>query len=172
MPLLEFDAKEQQLVTLAEDFVGLHEIGNSNRSPMIDLWQRKLFNAEGWPWCLVFVQALVRMVDRQYDASHLMCSTFRHGLPETAHVMTLWDHLKDYALPSPRPGSLWILNRIGTDSGHVRVVKGYMGGGSIEAIEGNSNAAGSRNGGEVTMGPRSYNGTGALKTMGFVPVWR
>lgn len=169
--MIQIAAKEDMLLRLASRFVGYHEVGGNNRGPLLDLWEKRQVGATGWPWCLIFIQELADTVDDLYDAAHLMSSNFRHGLPDTAHVMTLWRALEAYQLVSPRPGCLVIWNKEGTDSGHVGLVTGYQGGGSIETIEGNTGSD-MRDGDVVASKTRSIIRSGDLTVMGFLPVWR
>lgn len=169
--MIEVEAKERMLVTLASRFVGVHEVGE-NRGPLIDVWQRRQFQTSGWPWCLIFIQELVDSVDLLYDAAHLMCSTFRHGLPETAHVMTLWRALEAYRLDSPRPGALAVWRLKGSDSGHIGIVEH---GRSVEmfgTIEGNTGDGNEREGEGIARKTCTARPRGNLELKGFVPAWR
>lgn len=171
--MLERSCKETMLVELARFHEGLHESGGNNRGPIIDLWTRQLFQAEGWPWCLIFVQQMARMTDVLFDASRLMTSSFRHSLPHTAHVMTLWTLTESiYRMEEPRPGMLAIWRSGATQSGHVGIVEAGVSRGNFTTIEGNTGGPDEREGDAVARRKCTDAPRGKLILQGFVPVWR
>jgi hypothetical protein len=139
----------QKLVTLARKEVGVVEVPrNSNRGPRVNQYKAatNLDPKEAWPWCAAFIDWLV---GRAMEGG-----TYTFQRPTTAGAWDLenWSKRQDNSTHTRRnPGSdikagdivIFTFSHVG-----LAVSDAYSTG-VVDTIEGNSNAAGSREGGGV-----------------------
>jgi hypothetical protein len=123
-----------------------------NRGPQVDEYLRSCGlepTAGSYPWCVAFVR--------------WCCSRVGIWLPRTASVKRLWEMGEELRVETPEPGDVAV---------HLRPDgKGHVGffmraeDGDIETCDGNTNAAGSREGDRVAIKarPRVYWNMGFLR---------
>ena len=134
------------LLTAARATLGIHEEGGNNRGPRIDDWLYAVGCPTGQPWCAAYVYAMHAIASKALGVVN-QC-------PRTASSHAMWtmtDPNKRSRLPAP--GDVFVLDHSGdpnTGPGHVGIVELVTPDGeTIVSIEGNTNAAGSREGNQV-----------------------
>ncbi|HEY8965246.1 MAG TPA: hypothetical protein VIM58_02310, partial [Candidatus Methylacidiphilales bacterium] len=150
------------LLAIAEAEVGVQEMPpGSGRGPRVEAYQAvcSLASSEatGWPWCAAFVcWCLKNFVARHPGA---LARPIEDDLPREASVYGLEAWARRKGLPfsddrdnpiAPLPGDL-VFYRFS----HVEIVRRVLPD-RFEAVGGNTNDAGSRNGGHVAVRQRSY----------------
>ena len=141
------------LLTAARITLGVQEEGGKNRGHQIDGWNRDVGVPLGSPWCAAWVYGMHR------EAATIL--GVPNPCPKTAGALKLW-HLAPEACrrPIPAPGDVFVLDTGDPGGyGHVGIVELVTpDGGTVVSIEGNTNAAGSREGDRVakhTWKPRT-----------------
>lgn len=122
-------------VHLAQEFIGVREIGGNNQGQIVKLFQSKIGRAEGEPWCLSFLQWVIGVSARVRN--------FKNELYPTEHCVTLWQKTKmAHRVDIPMRGAIMVLQRRGTTYGHValieRVVEFSHNRVHLQTIEGNT----------------------------------
>lgn len=156
----------QELIRIAESFVGVRERGGNNRGPEVEMFQRTIGGAAGEAWCMSFVQYCIKQAEAATGA--------RSGIHRSEGCQNVW-----YNSPSnmrrsrPEPGSVVIWGRRNSWQGHTGVVVKVHANGSFETVEGNtSGGAGvNRSGDGVYRCTRHMGGYGSLRVMGFLKVF-
>ena len=120
--------------------VGVKETGR-NSGPEINGWLEGVGQPSGQPWCAAWVYAMYKAGSAQV------------GLPNpvyrTASSLRLWEKAASiYRQQRPQVGAIFVMDH-GKGLGHCGIVEAIHGDGYITTIEGNTNAAGSRNGDRV-----------------------
>lgn len=141
----------ERLIQNARKYLGLREIGNTNRNTKLDQWARALGLPVGIPWCLSSLQGIIKET-----ADEIGCPDPLK--PDTAHCLTLlnsvpkeWVHDAEDGIR----GDLGIMD-FGGGRGHVFLIQGY-GAGIYSTLEGNTNDDGSREGYEFCERSRKAN---------------
>ena len=131
--------------------VGTRETAR-NSGPLIDKWLANVGQQPGLPWCVAWTYSMYQVASFEVgcDNPH----------PRTAGSLRLWSLSEHARTPLPAPGDVFVLEK-GEGRGHVGIVEsvepGAAAGGLITTVEGNSNAAGHRDGDGVyrhTWAPR------------------
>jgi len=128
---------------IAQDEVGVKEDPpGSNRGPRVDEYLRATGldpARSSYPWCAAFVTWVCLEVERRLGAL-----AFRGS----ASVATLLERNPELALPAPEPGCVFIHLR-DDGKGHTGFVTRVNDDWSLATLEGNTDASGSRTGGQV-----------------------
>jgi hypothetical protein len=127
-----------------------------NRGPEVDEYLRSCGlepSAGSYPWCVVFVR--------------WCCSRVGIWLPRTASVKRLWEMGEDLRVDTPAPGDIAVHLRP-DGLGHVGFfMRAFVRGPDLwyETVDGNTNAAGSREGDRVAIKerPNGYWNMGFLR---------
>lgn len=143
----------QTVLEIAARRIGIREVGR-NRGPEIDEWLYRVgLDPErgAYPWCAAFAWCVLD------DA----CRRLRVPNPvlRSARVVTLWRRTPSRLVAlMPRPGSIYCHADRPTDiesNGHCGIVQDVAGD-HIVGIEGNTNAAGEREGDQVATHIRRF----------------
>lgn len=155
---------QEMLIHKAYQCVGIRESGGNNQGAAIKKFQTAVDGvASGEPWCLGFVQWVVKEV----------CTFIgiKNPLFQTEHCMTLWRNtalVKKHSVCNP--GDLAVFKSRGSDSGHIGIVVQTtpMAPGTFLAVEGNTNENGGREGNQVAVKTRQFGANGSLDLVGFI----
>ncbi|MEA3212292.1 MAG: hypothetical protein QOE70_5349 [Chthoniobacter sp.] len=137
----------QKLVSLARREVGVEEVNGSNCGPRVNQYKAatNLPPTESWPWCAAFIDWLVREA--------MKGGTYTFTRPTTAGAWDLenWSLKQDDSTKTKRsPGSdIKAGDIVIFKFSHVGLAVGDADGDTVKTIEGNTDAAGSREGGGV-----------------------
>ena len=127
-------------LTIAATQLGQKE-SRPNSGPMVDQYLQAVGLEPGNSWCAAFVFWCFQMAANALD--------MLNPCPKTGGVLRLWELAPDPSkMRHPTRGAIVIMDH-GKGHGHTGLVETVNGGGLIETIEGNTNAAGSRNGDRV-----------------------
>jgi hypothetical protein len=142
----------QAIVKIATAEIGVEEINGTNKGPRVDEYKAAtwLDPTKGWPWCAAFVCWVVREAMTATDTKET--ATFKR--PRTAGA---WD-LENWSLK--QDASTWTRkpHRNDIEPGDIVVFTfSHVGfavskpdaNGMVDTVEGNTDAAGSREGGGV-----------------------
>lgn len=173
-----------RIVSLANMFVGVVETG-PNQGPLIKLFQEAVDGkAEGEPWCVAFLQFLIKQIDQEIWASDKTWPFAK--LAKTESCMRLWDNSPQACrVEKPRPGLIVVWqhyayfskeNRwIKTSMGHAGVIIKVNDDGTMETVEGNTSKVGTdieRSGDGCWIKTRHHKiDTGTMRTLGFLTPW-
>lgn len=134
------------IVRYARAFLGMGEIGDTNRNDLIDAWARELHYNPGNPWCMIYVQHVYRAVSNAYGKPDLIPH-------DTAATQSFADYAEAHGLLTiatkcSTPGSLIIFRSGTTNLGHIEIItecdEHYY-----SSIGGNTSSEFSRDGGDV-----------------------
>ncbi len=135
----------KKLLEVAASQVGLKEIPvKSNWGEHVQKYLKAVKLNFAAPWCMAFVHWCIADVVKAL----LLPQTKVHN---SGHVLTVWSKTdKSLRIPADqiRPGDIFILV-FPSGSGHTGIIEKVLPGGKYQAIEGNSNKTGSRDGIEV-----------------------
>lgn len=162
----------QKLVDIAKREVGVRETPkDSNRGPRVHEYQDSTdLNGSGWPWCAAFVCWCIREWGKEAEvlaALNLTASKFEQWRPKTAAAYGFdeWARSRGLMVVNenqnvPRTGLGNLILHTGDivtyDFSHVGIIDTDTDGGSIlHTIEGNTDEAGSREGGGVYQKTRA-----------------
>lgn len=151
----------ERLIANCRKYVGLREIGNTNRGPKLDEWARALGKPLGIYWCMSAVQGIFAETAKDMGCPDPL-------KPDTAGCLDLWNRVPDSWKVGPhegRRGDIPIWDH-GDGAGHTGIAAGY-GAGLYSIFEGNTNDDGSRNGYEFCEKTRRANDP---KLKGFIRV--
>lgn len=142
-----------KIVELAEKEIGVHEIDGTNCGPRVNEYKAatNLPPNENWPWCAAFVDWLVR------EAMKGGTYTFKRPTTAGAWDLERWSKEQDNSTQTKRdPGSdIKAGDIVIFRFSHVGIATGSPDkNGFVPTCEGNSNAAGSRDGGSVVARKR------------------
>lgn len=159
--------KVQELIDIANTFVGTKEEGGDNRGPVVEQFQKIVDGvASQESWCMCFTQYCVKQIEKKYAV--------RSKLFKSEHCLTVWNKSpKEMRLVEPEPGCLIIWNFVGTNNGHCGIVR-KVGKDKVETIEGNTSGPSSevvREGDEVAIKSRSKIGSKTMKVIGYLKVF-
>ena len=136
-----------KLISLALGEIGVEEINGSNCGPRVNEYKAAtdLTPTVAWPWCAAFICWLVReaMKDGKY--------TFARPTTAGAWDFRNWSLAQDNSTQTlDRPGADILPGDIVIFTfSHIGLAVGKPSGGTVETIEGNTDVAGSREGGGV-----------------------
>ena len=148
-PLPSGGSIPENMVLLAREEIGVSEVDGSNCGPRVDEYKAAtwLDSSKGWPWCAAFICWLLKEVTEEEDAS------FKR--PQTAGA---WDFENWAKQESTRGVELRKPTNEDIKAGDIVIftfshiglaVKDVDSSGYVITIEGNTNGAGSREGGSV-----------------------
>lgn len=156
----------------AQQYVFVREKGGPNKGPEVEMFQKAVDGvASGEPWCMCFVQYVLKKIEKLYNISFRILSS--------EHCMTVWNKTpKELRLAQPVAGCLGICQHYSynkekkvweaTTSGHVFFVK-KVNGDHVYTLEGNTNDGGSREGDGVYERLRAaWKKDGSLRTVGYL----
>lgn len=141
-----------QLVALAKKEVGVEEIDGTNKGPRVDEYKSatNLPPKESWPWCAAFVCWLVREAMKGSEGINY---TFKRPTTAGAWDFENWSLKQDDSTNTKRsPGDdikagdivIFKFSHIG-----LAISNAYKDTQNVDTVEGNTDAAGSREGGGV-----------------------
>jgi hypothetical protein len=137
------DAFRSSLLVAARATLDVREV-TRNSSPAIDDYLRYVHAKPGDPWCAAWVATM-----HHYAANALNAI---NPCPRTAGALRMWEMtLPECKIPLPSPGMVFFLDTGAPGgAGHCGIVEMVTpDGDTIVTIEGNTNAAGSREGDRV-----------------------
>jgi cell wall-associated NlpC family hydrolase len=137
---------------LAKKEIGVEEVDGTNTGPRVNLYKAatNLPPEEPWPWCAAFVDWVVREAMKEEEAKG---RKFTFARPTTAGAWDLenWSKRQDNSTQTKRypgndiePGDIVIFT-----FSHVGIAIGRPRNGYFDTVEGNTDSAGSREGGGV-----------------------
>lgn len=155
----------KEVVRIAISKVGVHEVPkNSNSGPEVIAFQRSTDNSgTGWAWCAAFVCYCFREASRVQGIKHSF------SLPRTAGAFNFeaWarknsKYIEIFHAPfsSIIPGDVVIFK-----FSHIGISVGEMKNGRVDTVEGNTDPAGSREGGGVFRKNRAVDGKSGILTV-------
>lgn len=140
-------------IEIALSYDGVREKGGNNRGPQVEAFQKSIGLDPGDPWCAAFVCFCMKEAAKRLGVE----SSFVYG----GSCYKLWTRNVDLQMTKPGENCIFVLDhglsKAGTRIGHtgfcvkpiIANADGHPGEqfvGSIETMEGNTNAAGSRDG--------------------------
>lgn len=139
----------QKMVLLAREEIGVSEVDGSNCGPRVDEYKAAtwLDSSKGWPWCAAFICWLLREAIKEEEVS------FKR--PQTAGAWDFENWAKkevanDIDLRKPTNEDIKAGDIVVFTFSHIGLaVKDIDSSGYVMTIEGNTNGAGSREGGSV-----------------------
>jgi len=139
----------QKMVLLAREEIGVSEVDGSNCGPRVDEYKAAtwLDSSKGWPWCAAFICWLLREAIKEEGVS------FKR--PQTAGAWDFENWAKkevanDIDLRKPTNEDIKAGDIVIFTFSHIGLaVKDIDSSGYVMTIEGNTNGAGSREGGSV-----------------------
>jgi hypothetical protein len=141
------DKISTRMITLAEEQIGVSEIDGTNCGPIVDEYKAAtwLDPTKGWPWCAAFICWLVREAIKEEDVSF--------DRPQTAGAWDFenWAKKQDgVELRKPTNYDVKAGDIVIFTFSHIGLaIKDVDLSGDVVTIEGNTNGAGSREGGAV-----------------------
>ena len=157
------------LIANREEKLKVREIRDTNCGPRVDIYKAATWLPadKSWPWCAAFVCWCVREAMRETGVKET--PTFRR--PQTAGAWDFinWSREQDTTTKTIRsavggvewdvqPGDIVVYN-----FSHIGIcVEGNGGGNTFKAVEGNTDASGSREGGGVYLKTRNVTQIRAL----------
>lgn len=140
----------QAIVEIAKREVGIEEVNGTNRGPRVDEYKAatNLPPHESWPWCAAFVDWCVKQAMALAGGNY----TFQRPTTAGAWDMENWSLAQDESTWTRKPthGDIQAGDIVIYTFSHVGIATGSPDGdGYIHTIEGNTDAAGSREGGGV-----------------------
>ncbi len=136
---------------IAASYIGTHEVPpGSNRGTLIDAWLRRrgLDPTKGsYPWCAAFVSGCIE------DAANACAELLKFRRSASCHRLVELND-PDLYLAAPEPGCVFV--HLNADyTGHTGFVELVNDDGTLATIEGNTDAAGGRTGGQVMRQTRA-----------------
>lgn len=141
-----------QIVSLARREIGVTEVNGSNCGPRVDEYKAAtwLDPKVGWPWCAAFVCWLVREAMAVTGVKET--ATFKRPRTAGAWDFENWSLAQDNSTNTKKPhrGDLQPGDIVVFKFSHIGIVQaGPNKNGIVTTIEGNTDGAGSREGGAV-----------------------
>lgn len=126
-----------EVIRIASGYIGTKEVPKNAGAQVITFLNSVGLGA-GQPWCMAFVYYCFNVASQNLN--------LQNPLSKTGHCMTQW-YTASPVLKSqtPRVGSVFIMS-YGDGKGHTGIVTKVNDNNTFEAIEGNTNSAGSREG--------------------------
>lgn len=145
---MSLPAIRDQALRVALSEVGVREQGGNNCGPEVEKYLAAVGLPPGQPWCCAFVYWCYR------EATIRSGGALSQPLPRTGKVAHLWQRTQDlWRSNEPTAGAIFIHLVDPSDpesDGHCGIVTSFTDR-TISAVEGNTNAAGSRNGDRVRV---------------------
>jgi hypothetical protein len=139
-----------ELVRIATAEIGVEEVNGSNCGPRVDEYKAAtwLDPSKGWPWCAAFVCWVVR------EAMEAAGARYTFDRPRTAGAWDFenWSRKQDSSTWTKRPhdGDIQAGDIVIFTFSHIGIATSAPdAGGWVSTVEGNTDAAGSREGGGV-----------------------
>ena len=139
-----------ELVRIATAEIGVEEVNGSNCGPRVDEYKAAtwLDPSKGWPWCAAFVCWVVR------EAMEATGQRYTFDRPRTAGAWDFenWSRKQDSSTWTKRPhdGDIQAGDIVIFTFSHIGIATSAPdAGGWVSTVEGNTDAAGSREGGGV-----------------------
>jgi hypothetical protein len=139
-----------ELVRIATAEIGVEEVNGSNCGPRVDEYKAAtwLDPSKGWPWCAAFVCWVVR------EAMEATGERYTFDRPRTAGAWDFenWSRKQDASTWTKRPhdGDIQAGDIVIFTFSHIGIATSAPdAGGWVTTVEGNTDAAGSREGGGV-----------------------
>lgn len=140
-----------KLVALARKELGVEEINGTNCGPRVNEYKAttNLPPEEPWPWCAAFICWLVKQAMK--DTGLVETATFKRPRTAGAWNFINWSMAQDNSTQTKRspgddiqPGDIVVFT-----FSHIGLAVDYADSGIVRTVEGNTDAAGSREGGGV-----------------------
>jgi hypothetical protein len=153
----------RDLVKIAEQYIGIREVGN-NAGPEILRFQMAVDGkAEGESWCMGFVQFCIQELEHKIAR--------RSNIFRSEHCLTVWNKSPlELRREIPEPGYIVIWRHGDTTNGHTGIVARVIDDKSFETIEGNTsgNKDVDRNGDGVYLKTRLFHSVSEMQIVGYL----
>lgn len=158
------DSIAEAIIRVAMAEVGIREAGGSNRGPRVEEYQRYVDGkASREAWCMGYMQWVVGQVCKMHNV--------RSPIYPSEHCNTVYSKTPSrYLRDKPAKGLMFIMKSRTSDSGHTGIATGPSKLLVFPTVEGNTNAAGSREGDGVYKKTRMTTGTATMKMRGYIDV--
>mgnify|MGYP000561890406 CR=1 FL=1 len=141
----------QKLIEVARAEIGVEEVDGSNKGPRVNEYKAatNLPAKESWPWCAAFVCWCVR--EAMKAAGIKETAGFQRPVTAGAWDFENWSRAQDDTTQTRKPhgGDIQPGDIVIFTFSHIGVAISAPKDGHIETVEGNTDAAGSREGGGV-----------------------
>jgi hypothetical protein len=142
------------LVKLAKAEVGVQEIDGTNCGPRVNEYKSatNLPASEPWPWCAAFICWLIK------ESDIVETATFQRPRTAGAWAFEAWSRAQDKTTSTKKPhgGDIEAGDIVVFRFSHIGLaISGPDANGFVQVIEGNTDTAGSREGGGVFQKKRS-----------------
>jgi hypothetical protein len=130
-------------IQIALSYDGVREVGR-NAGPQVEAFQKSIGLSPGDPWCAAFVCFCIKEAAKQLGVD----PKFEYG----GSVYKLWTRNPDLQMFEPGENCIFLidhgLSKAGTRIGHTGfcIAPFQANNNTLETVEGNTNAAGSRDG--------------------------
>lgn len=148
----------QHLIDVASAEVGVKETGTSNKGKRVQEYQAATnLGGTGWAWCAAFICWCTQEAIHRWETERQTMVTFRRPQTAAAYGFDEWSLAQDKSTKTRRShtgeaiGIFSLLSVSHCGFGITRPDKN----GNFRTIEGNTNAAGSRDGGRVAIRTRN-----------------
>lgn len=146
------------LVKLAKAEIGVEEIDGTNKGPKVNEYKAatNLPATESWPWCAAFICWLVK--EAMLDLGLRETPTFKRPRTAGAWDFENWSRAQDKTTSTKKPhgGDIEAGDIVVFTFSHIGLaISGPDANGFVQTVEGNTDAAGSREGGGVFQKKRS-----------------
>lgn len=143
----------KKILALARDEVGVREIGNTNYGKRVNEYKSatNLDSTQGWPWCAAFICWLFR------EAMKGSSYSFKRPTTASAWAFENWAAEQDMSVRTKKPhnGDIVAGDIIIFTFSHIGLaISAPDKNGMVQTIEGNTDDAGSREGGGVYIKDR------------------
>ena len=143
----------KKLIELARDEVGVREIGDTNCGKRVNEYKGATYldSTQGWPWCAAFICWLFR------EAMKGSSYSFKRPTTASAWDFENWANDQDMSVRTKKPtgGDIVAGDIIIFTFSHIGIaVSAPDKNGMVQTIEGNTDDAGSREGGGVYLKQR------------------
>jgi hypothetical protein len=131
-------------IQIALSYDGVREHGGNNCGPEVEMFQKSIGLEPGDPWCAAFVCFCIQQAAENLGVK----PSFQYG----GSVYKIWTRNPDLQLSAPTDNCIFLLDhglsKKGTRIGHTGfcVAINQSHSETLETVEGNTNAAGSRDG--------------------------
>lgn len=143
------------IVDIAEREIGVEEVDGSNTGIRVDEYKAatNLPPHESWPWCAAFVCWVVREAMKAAGGNY----TFQRPTTAGAWAFEAWSKAQDDSTDTRKPhgGDIKAGDIVIFTFSHIGIAVEDAAGGFVKTVEGNTDAAGSREGGGVFAKSRS-----------------
>jgi hypothetical protein len=146
----------EKLVALAKGEVGVEEVDGTNRGVRVDQYKAatNLPPHESWPWCAAFICWLVREAMKEAGGVY----TFQRPTTAGAWDMENWSRRQDNSTKTLKPhhGDVKAGDIVVFTFSHIGLaIEDSDNHGFVTTVEGNTDSAGSREGGGVYVKRRA-----------------